>query len=114
MSPIVRSSSHRGWRRLRLIFSLIGGAVALWFIPPPLYFQFDRFLAGLPQQYLGFDANRYLADAPQRSGIELAALVAAKFLAGVLVVWLLYAVIQFVRRGFQPSADKQKHESRNA
>jgi hypothetical protein len=88
-------------RTSRIVFvaSLIVGVVCVFAIPPYLYFQFDRFAAGLPQQYPAFDPDRYLAGAPQRSGLAIAGITAAKFAVGVLVVWLFYGVAQFIRSG---------------
>ncbi len=90
--------------RIVLVASLLVGAVCVFAIPPYLYFQFDRFAAGLPQQYPAFDPDRYLAGVSQRSGFAVAGITAAKFAAGVLVVWLLYGVAQFIRSGRRSSS----------
>src|SRR5688500_18307419 len=88
-------------RASRIVFvaSLIVGVFCVFAFPPYLYFQFDRFAAGLPQQYPAFDPDRYLADIPQRSGVVIAGITAAKFAAVGLVVWLLYGVAHFIRSG---------------
>jgi apolipoprotein N-acyltransferase len=85
--------------RIVLVVSIVAGVVCVFAIPPYLYFQFARFAAGLPQQYLAFDPDRYLAGAPQRSAFAVACITAAKFAFGAGIVWLCYGVAQFVRRG---------------
>ena len=100
MSKDGKNRSINGWRRVTFILSLISGATAVCIIPPPLYFQFDRFTAGLPQQYLGFDPNRFIAGIPQRTVIELGLIWMAKFFFGITIVWLIYAIIRFISRGF--------------
>jgi len=89
--------------RIVFVVSLIIGTLCVFAIPPYLYFQFDRFAAGLPQQYAAFDPDRYLAGVPQRSGFAVAAITAAKFAVGVVVVWLFYGVAHFIRGG-RPSS----------
>ena len=86
-------------RRIVLVASLLVGAVCVFIIPPPLYFQFDRFAAGLPQQYFALDPDRYLAGVPQRSGAAISFIAAAKFMTGFVVTWLAYAVVRYIRRG---------------
>ena len=68
-------------------------------LPPPLYFQFDRFTAGLPQQYFAFDPDRYLAGVPQRSGLAIALITAAKFALGFFFIWLCYVAARFIGGG---------------
>jgi hypothetical protein len=85
--------------RIVLVTSIIAGVAFALIIPPHFYFQFDRFAAGLPQQYLTFDPDRYLAGVSQRSGFVIALLTAGKFALGVLVVWLLYGVGCFICSG---------------
>jgi hypothetical protein len=85
--------------RIVLVVSVIVGIAAVFIIPPPLYFQFGRFTAGLPQQYFAFDPDRYLAAVPQRSGLAIALIAAAKFVVGVLVVWVFYGIARFISGG---------------
>ena len=85
--------------RIVLIVSIIVGITAVIIIAPHLYFQFGRFAAGLPQQYLTFDPDSYLADVPQRSAGAIVLITAGEFALGVLAVWLLYGVICFIRGG---------------
>jgi hypothetical protein len=88
--------------RIVLVTSILAGVASVIIIPPHLYFQFDRFAAGLPQQYLTFDPDRYLAGISQRSASVVALITAGKFALGVFAVWLLYGVICFIRGGSQP------------
>lgn len=85
--------------RIVLVASVIVGIACVFAVPPYLYFQFDRFVAGLPQQFPAFDPDRYLAGVPQRSGLAIACINAAKFAIGFLGVWLLYGVARFIRSG---------------
>ena len=77
--------------------------MCVFIIPPPFYFQFSRFTAGLPQQYLAFDPDRYLAGVPQRSGLFIAFMTVTKFIVGVSVVWLFYGIAHVIRSG-RPSS----------
>ena len=83
--------------RIVLVASIIIGLACVFAIPPYLYFRFDRFAAGLPQQYLAFDPDRYLAGLPQRSGLAIAFITVVKFAIGVVAVWLCYGVARFIR-----------------
>lgn len=93
-------NTRPGVRRVILVLSVLVGLICVWLIPPPLYFQFHRFTAGLPQQYFAFDSDRYLAGMQQRSGLEIALITGAKFFVGVASLWLIYWIAVFVRRGF--------------
>ncbi len=97
------ADTQRGLRRLVLILSLVVALLCAWLAPPRLYFQFDRFAAGLPQQFLTFDPDRYLAGVPQRSGSEVAVICASKFLAAFALVWAAYFIAAFIYRGFRPT-----------
>ncbi len=97
--PAPVTSPSRTVRRMILVASVAVGIACVFLVPPPLYFQFGRFTAGLPQQYFAFDPDRYLAGVPQRSGALIAAIAAAKFATGFIAIWLVYAIIRFVRRG---------------
>ncbi len=85
--------------RIALVASIILGVICIFAIPPYLYFRFDRFAAGLPQPFLAFDPDRFLADAPPRDGLAVACISAVKFASGVGFVWICYGVAQFIRRG---------------
>ena len=93
--PITMLSSRTS--RIVLVVSVLSGIACIFVIPPPFFFQFDRFTAGLPQQYFAFDPDRYLAGVPQRSGVVIALITAAKFAIGFLVMWLCYSIALFVR-----------------
>jgi hypothetical protein len=95
--------TQRGLRRAVFVVSLVLALLCVWLVPPRLYFQFDRFAAGLPQQFLTFDPDRYLAGAPQRSAGEVALICAAKFLVAFALVWLAYFIAAFIYRGFRPT-----------
>jgi hypothetical protein len=85
--------------RIVLVASIIIGVASVFAIPPYLYFRFDSLAAGLPQQYFAFDPDRYLAGVPQRSGLAIAFITAAKFVLGFAAVWLCYGVARFIRSG---------------
>jgi hypothetical protein len=85
--------------RVVLVVSIVVGIACVFMLPPPLYFQFGRFTAGLPQQYFAFDPDRYLAGVPQRGGLAIALITAAKFALGFFLIWLCYGVARFIRSG---------------
>jgi hypothetical protein len=85
--------------RITLIGSLVAGALAIYILPPELYFRWDRLWAGLPQQYFGFDPARFLEGAPPRTPLALAVIISAKFLAGVVSVWIVRFIIRYVKTG---------------
>ena len=95
--------AQRGLRRVAFIVSLVVALLCVWLVPPRLYFQFDRFAGGLPQQFLTFDPDRYLAGIPQRGIGEVVLICAVKFLVAFALVWIAYFIGAFIYRGFRPT-----------
>ncbi len=100
--------TRHGLRRVVLLLSLVIALLSVWLIPPRLYFQLDRFAAGLPQEFLTFDPDRYLAGVAQRSGPQIAVICAAKFLIAFALVWLAYFIAAFIYRGFKPQTPNSR------
>ena len=92
--------------RLVLLLSVAVGIAAIIWVPPNFYFRSDRLLSGLPQPYFGFDPDRYLAGVPQRSRGTILAIIAAKFIGGVLATWIPYFSAIYVFRGSKIEATK--------
>lgn len=88
--------------RLTIVLSIALGILAMWALPPDLYFRWDRFLSGTPQPYFGFSADRYLEGAEPRSGWAIAGFLIAKFAIGVATVWLAYLITDYVINGAKP------------
>lgn len=85
--------------RITMITSLVIGALAIYILPPELYFRWDRLWAGLPQQFFGFDPDRYLEGASPRTSIDIAVIISAKFLAGVVSVWIVRFIFHYIKTG---------------
>jgi hypothetical protein len=93
-----KKSTTRAFR-FTLVGSLVAGALAIYILPPELYFRLDRLWAGLPQQYFGFDPDRFLEGASPRTPWDLVVIISAKFLAGVVSVWIVRFIIRYIKTG---------------
>jgi hypothetical protein len=85
---------------LRWSYPLCSGSSAFGFYHRPFTSSFTDSQQDYRNSISLSIQDRYLAGLPQRSGFEIALISAVKFVLGVALIWLIYFIAVFMRRGF--------------